>query len=1168
MTVLFQERFDCRHGDLPCGWIVERNSDLTASGIRRGQACIELLSAGNKFIPVTPDMHDCAVDFKVGVNYLMGKSFGFLICFRYDAHLRRGEAVRIRCSEETSKLTIEYGKVLANRFDARKVRAFPCPDAKQLDAPFQVRVEVSGKSLRVSLAGCVADFAIPAGASGKIALARLHFFDVMKILSFRIVTEEKFLARHRSSFSVPIAQQATMYPLYCDVTLLDFGDCMEARLSFRGGVTETEPGEGNYHVARADLFNRPFLKVITANATEEYVVYDEEFVNVVKHLVPDYFYKILHKRAPWPLKRSVRFMKPNGAFDLAVGFESFCHSTMRNYAQEPTETQFNLKGKVIHSGVGISDGKVVTSFLSNPKKRFASHLPKKDPRLKQAQAFLAANHYFIEGETANFIIELHGKALPMIFEVVLEDAYLRSIRNLSFQQEALDGSVGALRAQKTMLIIEPLRRLQPGLYHLRVESKDPTSVSLDEYCAFEVMSKEAGSPPPPIISGLPYLYNSRTETRGLLTDGFDVWQGASMDEPHYLSCANFLPAAARQFQIGPTVHAYGRDYFCWLGTRCLNKHLVKDNLDLLPHADYVNCFDELVQRNVTWRHVYTGWILETFIRFAKKTKDPAYDISALEALLKEGKYLDTKTFNYLAEHHWEQWLDVINKEQCKRASKMLAVMRQHNPHIQYTYYGPAHIYAGHYKGPEFIRMLQLEDQMLTPRMIGFMQYEDYPFACDYGLERGVYFLTACLLVAPESRIYPEIYTQGGIQGCPDGAVYYAHPPFGQRNTNVPVRMTRQVYEFALATAFYHNGAVRYWNRCGFQACGFTRPWFEALLKGWRVVRDFPPEKPLRSPVFTSSHSSRRAHESYVAESPYDIIPDVRNTAAEVVPYAYEQWRRSGGAAGALAWLDEVESLSPDDVDFLVLPPLKGVPKKSLATIRALHKRGVSLLAFEDVDGLEELFGVHDTGKDASVTQVTAVGDFMVDFDGERMEFCTEPRCKGHYTADGCNVLMEGKTADTTIPVLTIKENGTAKAALFTVPPQLVRPDELHERLGYARDSISRFVDGAAQVVMGVLARPEVTVNGGRLIAYHSTNGADVIIVENPDKKESVAIDVTIAKTACRKNSFPATSLITCKLMTRKTLSFVLGFPRRSVRSLSCVEKSFCRFCAAEVKVIS
>ena len=102
MTVLFQEKFDCRHGDLPCGWFVERNSDLTASGIRRGEGCIELLSAGNKFIPVIPDVHDCTVDFKVGVNYSMGKSFGFYVCFRYDALLRRGEAVRIRCSEEAA----------------------------------------------------------------------------------------------------------------------------------------------------------------------------------------------------------------------------------------------------------------------------------------------------------------------------------------------------------------------------------------------------------------------------------------------------------------------------------------------------------------------------------------------------------------------------------------------------------------------------------------------------------------------------------------------------------------------------------------------------------------------------------------------------------------------------------------------------------------------------------------------------------------------------------------------------------------------------------------------------------------------------------------------------------------------------------------------------------
>ncbi|MBO4619156.1 MAG: hypothetical protein J5654_03515 [Victivallales bacterium] len=117
MATLFQERFDCRKGDLPCGWLVERNSDLTASGLRLGSGCIELLSAGNKFIPVIPDVRDCRIEFKVSINYLMGRSFGFLVCFRYDVRRRVGSAVRICCSEE-SALTIEVGRMVANRFQA------------------------------------------------------------------------------------------------------------------------------------------------------------------------------------------------------------------------------------------------------------------------------------------------------------------------------------------------------------------------------------------------------------------------------------------------------------------------------------------------------------------------------------------------------------------------------------------------------------------------------------------------------------------------------------------------------------------------------------------------------------------------------------------------------------------------------------------------------------------------------------------------------------------------------------------------------------------------------------------------------------------------------------------------------------------------------------------
>ena len=1120
MATLFQETFDCRHGNLPSGWLVEKNSDLSASGVRRAEGTIELLSAGNKFIPVIPDIHDCKVEFKVGINYSMGKSLGIFVCFRYDVQRRRGQAVRIHCPHEAEvqekKLEIEYGFMEANRFTPSQTTEFPRPAAKVLDKPFNVVVEVSGSSLDVSVAGCEAHFAIPAEGSGKIALSRMHFFDVMKIMSFRINTKERGVCLKRTSFTVPLPKQTTMYPIFCDVSLADYGDCMEAGLSFRGGVAETEPGEGNYHVLRADMISRPFLKVITAEQTDEFVVYDEDFINVVKNLAPDYFYKVLHKRAPWPLKRNVRFMKPDGDFDLAVGFESFCHSPMKNYAQSPSETQFRLNGDVVYSGEGMSDGKITVSFLSNPKKRFAAKLPKSDPRYAQAKAFLAANHFFMEGETMNFRIELRGKKTPIGYEVTLEDAYFRKLKTLSFQEDMEDGPIGVMAALKTVLTVSPIRKLSPGVYHLRVRSTDPTIEQLEDYCALEVMGNDAGALPPPLISGLPYLYNSRTETRGLLTDGFDVWQGESMDEPHYLSCANFLPPAARKFQIAPTVHAYGREYFCWLGSRCCDNYKVADNMDLVAQADYVNGFDELNQRDMVWRYVYAGWELEQFIEFAKGTGDPAYDIPALEKLLAEGKYLDLKTYTYMVEHHWEEWMDVMNHKHFERAKAMLEKMRKVNPKVRFSKYGPAHIYAGHLKGPEFIRQMQLDEELHTD-MVGFEQFEDYPFACDYGLERGVYFLIACLLTEPNARIYPEIYTEGGIQGCPDGAVYYAYPPFGRRTGKVPVRMTRQVYEFALGTPFYVNGVIRYWNQCGFQSCNFTRPWFEALLNGWRVVQEYPPAKPMRTPVFFSSAESRRAHEAYVGGSPYQSINPVCNTAAEDVPYAYEQWRKSGGAAAPLAWLNDIEALSPDDVDFIVLPPLKGVPKKSIDAIRKLHEKGVGLLAFEDVQGLEDIFGVRDLGEDASVSHVAAEGEFMAMFEGRLEEFCYEPQCKGHYAADGCEVLLTGTDVNGgTMPVLTIKDNGAAKAAFFNVPPHLVRADELHERLGYSKDSISAFIDGAAQDVMWMLAKQEVEAFAGRLIAYHSTNGAEVVIVENPDQEKELLVDVDIANASKKK----------------------------------------------------
>ena len=506
---------------------------------------------------------------------------------------------------------------------------------------------------------------------------------------------------------------------------------------------------------------------------------------------------------------------------------------------------------------------------------------------------------------------------------------------------------------------------------------------------------------------------------------------------------------------------------------------------------------------------------------ARKLNDPDFDYQTMEKQIAAWKKdpgrppetvnfnfkypVDSHNFKVMASKYWEQWVDAANHDLAERFAEKYREFHKFNPKLKFSQYGPANIYAARLKGPEFTRTLA--NDQIDPKMLGFWQFEDYPFSCSYGLDTGVYYLTSHIMTHPGARVYPEIYTHGSIQGCPDGAVFFAHPPMGVDRDNFPNRMIRQIYEFAFASAHRTADGFHFWEQRGFQACKFSREWFEAMLKAWRTVLEHAPAKPLRSPAFISSDRSRRAHKTMVIPFIYDTIIDVRNTAAEDVPFIYEQSRQHHQCNGFQIEDVNLPKLTAADVSALVLPPLKGMSPEVIRHIRKLHDKGVGLLACEDVTGLEDLFGIRDTGKERTVTKISAVGNFC----SGGFDICDDERCTGRYMVKDAEVLLQAE-----IPVLTIKHNAAASAAFFNVPPQIVKIDRLHQRLGYGKSSISKLINDAAAEVLRIVSVPEITVDCGRLIAYEAKNGKQVVILCNPDDKLGCSPELTVKITPGRR----------------------------------------------------
>lgn len=1105
LFLLYKETFSTSTNGLPGGWFVEQNTDMPqVPAIQCGDKCVELLSAGNKFLPLIPDTVDCHVSFSAKVNYGAAEQFGIILCFRYDVETGEGQYVRFQSPLQSNEVVIDYGTTRGNVFTKENSRTITAKRAI-FEKEMEFELAISGNTLDLTLFQKEkVSFGIKEG-KGKIAFAREHFWDVLKITSLEILGETKVKGKS-VSFTIPYPDTPTWYPLYCDVTLTDYGNCLDADLSIHGGVAETVVGEGNYHGIRSDILTRPYLKVLTEKDTRKHVVYGKTLVLVPPGIAPKYLYKVIYEEPQWPFRRKVRFMKPAGEYNLAVGFENYHHNTLPDLEMDFAETVFTPKGKVLYSGSSIEEqARRVIKFKSQDNKEIIKKLPKKDPRYDMAVKFAEENHYFMEKEKASFKITISSASeLPALYEVILEDAFLREVKQLDFETRMQECYMGVKKYNCVEITVETLKNLACGIWHLRVRSLDPSAEALEEYCTFEVMSKKEGSPAPSILSGLPFLYDSRTETRGLMTDAFDPWKNTQMNNGHYISCANFLPPAARKYQVYPTTKAYGRKNFAWIGSRCLDDWSIEGNMDIINEADYINISQQIPCTNLTWSNCYSGERLRILIDFLTKIKDPEFDIAALKKHLKENseKTISPEITRKVFEKYWEEWQDFANEAIAKMLSNIVKKLRKTNPKLALGQYGPFHIYAGHLKGPECVRMLC--NEKMPPDLHGFWQYEDYPISCGYGFERGLYTLTACLMAMPGSSIYPEIYTGGKLkQGCPDGAVFYAHPPFGiSWKERSPKTLKRQIANFVFASGHLTKEGFRFWEKRGFQACRFTQKWFESILTMWPYVLEHAPERPARTAAYISSEDSRRAQKEVMIEVTHGVFVDTRKTATEDVPYIYECALKAGVPAGFQMFDKELDKLTPSQVDTLVLPPLKGMSKKAIQKIRALHEAGVNLLGNEDVTGLEDLFGVKNTGKKKCITKVTPTGDFCAGLS----EYCDDERCQGSYVAKGADVLLAAE-----IPVLTIKHNKKASAAFFNVPPHLVREERLKQRMGYGRTGISSLIETAIGELMKSFSGTGINISAGRLIACHTKDGKVLVIVANPDDEKALSVKIAIDK---------------------------------------------------------
>ena len=165
MNTLFHETFETVSNGLPGGWYVENNSNLKAvPAIRKGENCLELLSAGNKF----------TVKCTIAFNFTMTKNdfeggFAYLTSFRYNTVSGHGQTLRMRRNQKNETVVFEYGTMRQNIFTPCSAQEIPVTDA-EMDKPIDMVLVIKGKSLTVESFNQSVHFEIAEG-KGKIAIS-------------------------------------------------------------------------------------------------------------------------------------------------------------------------------------------------------------------------------------------------------------------------------------------------------------------------------------------------------------------------------------------------------------------------------------------------------------------------------------------------------------------------------------------------------------------------------------------------------------------------------------------------------------------------------------------------------------------------------------------------------------------------------------------------------------------------------------------------------------------------------------------------------------------------------------------------------------------------------------------------------------------------------------
>ncbi len=1071
-----------------------------------------ILMDGNYHDLATPLLRDFELKLDFELTYLKAEfGVGVVVVFRRDVPSKKGHELQFVWDQKHILHFILDGKDIFTRQDEA------LPDFKKVENGTLV-LKVEGNKGNVKIFNEDVSFDIPEDASmpekGKIGFNMTFAPSEILILKHIELTspdeaEKKEFARHKfrigcvQGFDTPIDYEVVLSrystgEVHCQGVLS--GTVMD-----RGERIETGGGEWG---RISEKLTSPYIRI-----EENGKVYENIYFYNGTKLLYDRKMNVLYsgKEIPWPFTFDIVFPDFPQDYILAAGYEYAINTPFRFVENGPYEQIRDKEGNLIFEGNSLYKNSAALTFRSPEDKKIVSMIPSDIPRRDKALKFAKEQHYFYDDEKVVFYIEEYFRKKELSSDELsiqcsFTSCYDEALDDGSFTIEKVESKDLAGDIGKVIFKVTLNKTPSVGVWHMYTSLMAGSMLLCKEKTIFDVLNTDPNGLGPIEASRLPKIFSMPNETKYIETSAFDPWSeygGCA----HYYYGGTWLPAVGAAYEVQDLVKIYQRKWFVWSFSRNCNDFDMHSafNQNLIRKADFFGGVPHDVSYASRYDFGSNGFCKKELLQIIRDfvaEKKPALKIVTLELIdkyLAEGTALANEEIKDITETCWDELIDYAHPIIEKSTQDFVDYLYSLKPDAARASYGPCPIYAQKYKTAYMLRHVSapIEKDPRIRKNGSFWFMEDYHFSCDYPLCRPALYVSSYDYYYSYSRyMYPEIYYTGWGR-CHDGAVYQAHPI--PTTELAPEHQRRIVYEFTYGTPQYKNGFYKYWTDYGFHCRNAEKRSLEEFIYAWgKMIRNEPKKAP-RSPfMLLDLEQIRRRKDYYEEECSFHVegigfsfdSADVCNTAEEALAYTFERNSNDGRITPVITDFTQLDSITKDMAEYLILPPIvEGTPKSIIDSIRKAAERGINLLCFEEVCGLEDLFGVE---KDPAGFRK------LGHLDGEDF---SHKLCGTKYIGKDAACILYGAEAagkEMDREVIFAKENANGTRCVFiNVPPTVVRRATFRSNYNHGQDALSTNMRAKMKEIFAYLApEPAFKASRGCLLSSYNEKGELVVVLSD------------------------------------------------------------------------